>query len=403
MALGGAFWRFWCATVLANVGDGIRLAAFPLLAAGLTDDPVAVGLVAAAAALPWLVTGLIAGSLADRRSTRALLITADASRAVVLLGLIAVLLADRASIPLVAGAAFVLGVAETVRDTAAQTAVPRLVPAALLERANGRLVAGEVAGNEFVGPLVGGTLFAAGAWLPFAVNSAVAALGVLLVLTVPATLLALRAPVDPGDRPVAVAGGIRAGLRWLGGHRVLRRLVLVGVLVALADSAWFAVLVLYADARLGLGPVGFGVLLAAGAIGGLLGASLAERLIAGRRHAPVLRWSTAVATGAPVLLVAAPTRWAAVGVVVATSAAFGTFNVAALSLRHRLVPEQVLGRVVAAWRTAVLGAGALGALAGGTVASAYGLEAPFLLSAVLGAAAVVLWGRIARGGPAVAG
>jgi MFS family permease len=389
MALSGAFWRFWCATVLANVGDGIRLAAFPLLAASLTDDPGAVGLVAAAAALPWLVTGLLAGSLADRRSARSLLVVADTARALVLVGLVGALLADRASIPLAAAAAFVLGVAETVHDTAAQTVVPRLVPAPLLERANSRMVAGEIAGNEFVGPLVGGLLFAAGAALPFAVNSAVSAFGVLLVLSLPATLLSLRAATDRETE--AEPRGVRAGLRWLGRHRTLRTLAIAGALVALADSAWFAVLVLYAEVRLDLGAVGFGMLLAAGALGGLLGTAGAERLIGRERHVRVLSWSMAVATGSPALLLVAPTRWAAVVVVVTTSAAFALFNVAALSLRHRLVPERVLGRVVAAWRTAVLGAGALGALVGGAVAAGQGLEAPFLLSVVLGAVAVLLW------------
>ena len=399
MALGGAFWRFWCATVLANVGDGIRLAAFPLLAVGLTDDPIGVGVVAAAATLPWLVTGLLAGSLADRRSARLLLVAADASRSLILLGLIGALLADRADIPLVVAVAFGLGVAETVRDTAAQTVVPRLVPAALLERANGRMVAGEVAGNEFLGPLVGATLFATGAVLPFAVNSAVAAFGVLLVLTLPATLLSLRSAPTTGRGEKAVAAGVRAGLLWLVRHRTLRSLVAAGVLVALADSAWFAVLVLYADVRLDLGPVGFGVLLAVGALGGLVGASGAERVLGRRRHARVLSWSMAVATGSPALLLAAPTRWAAVVVVVTTSAAFGLFNVASLSLRHRLVPQHVLGRVVAAWRTAVLGAGAVGALVGGSVASAQGLNAPFVLSAALGVVAVLRWGTAVRRAP----
>jgi prepilin signal peptidase PulO-like enzyme (type II secretory pathway) len=102
---------------------------------------------------------------------------------------------------------------------------------------------------------------------------------------------------------------------------------------------------------------------------------------------------------APAVLLAVPTRWAAVVVVVATSAAFGVFNVAAASLRHRLVPEQFLGRVIAAWRTVVFGTGAIGAVAGGAVASAEGLDAPFVLSAVLGALAVAVWWSATRREP----
>lgn len=324
-ALGGSFWRFWCAAVLANVGDGIRMAAFPLLAASVTSDPAAVAAVAAASALPWLLTGLLAGSLADRRTARLLLTVADATCALVLLGLIAALMADRAGVWVVALAAFALGVGETVRDITAQTVLPRLVPTRLLERANSRMVAGEVAGNEFVGPLVGASLFAVGAALPFLANSAVLVFGVLLVLTLPAALLTRRPP-SPTAAAEVVPTGIRAGVLWLGRHRTLRPLVIAGAFVAVADSAWFAVCVLYTEIRLDLGAIGFGAILATGAAGGLAGALAAERVIAGRRHGTVLLWSMAVAGGVPVLLLAAPARWAAVVVVVVTSAAFGVFN-----------------------------------------------------------------------------
>ncbi|WP_353511304.1 MFS transporter [Intrasporangium sp.] len=391
MVLGAAFWRFWCAAVLANVGDGIRVAAFPLLAASLTNSPAAVGFVAAATALPWLVTGLPAGSLADRRGARVLLVVSDAVRISVLVALVVALVTDVTSVALVAVAAFLLGVAETVRDTAAQTVIPRLVNPALLERANSRLVAGEVAGNEFVGPLVGGSLFAVGAALPFVANSAALAIGVLLVLSVPTALLTLAAPgAEAGE---AVPSGVRAGLAWLGHHRTLRTLALAAALVALADSAWFAIFVLYTEARLSLGPVGFSTLLAVGALGGLGGAWVADRFIRGDHHGRVLLVSMALTTLTPALLVLSGTVWAALLVVVVTSGAFGVFNVAGASLRHRLVPHRVLGRVVATWRTVVYGAAALGALAGGMLASQRGLEAPFALSAVLGLVAVALWWR----------
>ncbi|SED81843.1 MFS transporter [Jiangella alba] len=402
MRLGDRFWRFWAAATLANLGDGIRMAAFPLLAASLTDDAFAVAAVGAAAALPWLVTGLAAGSLADRRSPRTLLAAADVGRIVVLLGLVAALLTGTATLPLVAVAAFALGVAETVRDTAAQTVVPRLVPSELLERANGRLVAGEVAGNEFAGPLIGAALFATGVALPFAANSATLAIAVLLVLSLPASLLSASARGGEAGAP-AVADGVRAGLGWLARQRVLRGLLGAAALVALADAAWFAVFVLYVDVRLGAGALGFGAFLAIGAAGGLAGALLAERLIGGRRHRAVLLGSIAVTAVTPALLLAAPSTWAAVVVVVATSGGFGVLSVAAVSVRQRLTPPGLLGRVTAAWRTVVFGSGAVGALGGGAVASWQGLQAPFVLSAVLGVVAVALWWSAGRGrGPLIA-
>ena len=400
MSLGGPFWTYWCAAVLVNVGDGIRLAAFPLLAAQLTDDPFMVGAVAAAGGLPWLLTGLLAGSMADRFGARLILPLADLARVMVLGGLLTLLLTDRAGILAVLAAAFALGVAETLRDTAAETVVPRLVPEDQFERAGGRLTAGALVGNEFVGPLVGGVLFGAGAALPFVASSAVTAFAVLLVLSLPAAVLRLLGPVAPAVQTAET--GTAAGLRWLRRQPVLRALVLVIALVALADSAWFAVFVLYTEQRLALGPTGFGALLALGAGGGLAGALLADRLVAGRRHTAVISWSAAAATCTPGLLLAAGDLWAAAVVVVVTSAAFGVLNVAAAGLRYRLVPRDLLGRVSAAWRTSAYVASGGGALAGGAVASAQGLAAPFALSVLVGGAATAMWLLATRTHPATA-
>jgi MFS family permease len=388
---------WWSAVVLANLGDGIRLAAFPLLAAQLTHQPLLVGAVAAAGGLPWLLTGLLAGSLADRVGPRRLLPLADTARGVVLAGLIALLVSERAGIAAVLAAAFLLGVAETVRDAAAETVVPLLVNQDQLERAGGRLTAGSLIGNEFAGPLLGGLLFGAGAVLPFITSSAATALAVLLVLTLPAAVLRLLAPLSPDER--TSNGGTRAGLQWLRRQRVAGSLVIVVALVALADSAWFAVFVLYTEGRLGLGPVGFGALLALGAGGGLTGALLADRLVRGRRHNGAVAWSSAVATASPALLLLAPALWAAGVVVVVSSAAFGILNVAAAGLRYRLVPRELLGRVSAAWRTSAYAASAGGALAGGLIASTQGLSAPFVLSVAIGAIATALWLTSTRTGP----
>ncbi|MEV5766844.1 MFS transporter [Micromonospora sp. NPDC052213] len=399
-ALGRPFWTFWTAAALANLGDGIRVAAFPLLAAALSDDPVAVAAVAAAQFLPWLVTGLLAGALADRRGAREIIAAADVGRVLVLSTLALTVAVGRAPIGLVVVAAFLLGVGETLRDTAAQTAVPRLVDDAQLEKANGRLVAGEIVGNEFVGPPVGALLFVAGAALPFAVNGASLALAVMLVLSLPLTL-ARPAPGAGAGGPSGGAAapardGALAGLRWLARQSVLRTLVLVGAAVAAADSAWFAIFVLYARDSLGLGALGFGLLLATGAGGGLAGSLVADRLIARFRHRHVLTWSMAVTAGAPALLVVAPHRVAAVAVVVSTSAAFAVLNVAALSLRQRLVPGDLLGRVVAASRVLTYGCTALGALAGGALAAGLGLDAPFLFSGAVAVAATVAWSVASR-------
>ena len=397
MSLGRPFWTWWSAAVLTNLGDGMRSAAFPLLATELTDEPLLAGAVAAASGLPWLLTGLVAGDLADRMGARRLLPAADTARVVVLAGLTALLVADRAGMTAVLSAAFLLGVAETVRDTAAETVVPRLVSDDQLERAGGRLTAGSLIGNEFAGPLFGGLLFGAGAAMPFLASGAATALAVLLVLSLPVAVLRLLTPLVPAE--ASAGSGTRAGVQWLRGQRVVGALVIVVALVALADSAWFAVFVLYTEGRLGLGPAGFGALLALGAGGGLVGALLADRLVAGRRHKGAVAWSSAIATLSPALLLLVPQLWAAAIVVIISSGAFGVLNVAAAGLRYRLVPGDLLGRVSAAWRTSAYAAGAGGALVGGLVASNFGLAAPFALSVAVGLVATVFWLPSTRTGP----
>ncbi|WP_431727390.1 MFS transporter [Verrucosispora sp. TAA-831] len=396
--LGRPFWTFWSAAALANLGDGIRVAAFPLLAAALTDDPLAVAVAAAAQFLPWLVSGLLAGALADRRSARTLLAAADTARVVVLATLATAVALGWATIALVVVTAFLLGIGETLRDTAAQAAVPRLVADADLEKANGRLVAGEIVGNEFVGPPVGAMLFVVGAAIPFAVNGATLALAVMLVLSLPLTLAHRSTGAPTDETPTAEGDGILAGLRWLIRQPMLRTLVLVTAAVAAADTAWFAIFVLYARDALGLGAFGFGLLLATGAAGGLIGSFAADRLVARFRHRHVLTWSTAVTAGVPVLLAVTPHRAAAVVVVVATSAAFAVLNVAALSVRQRLVPGGLLGRVIAASRMVTYSCTALGALAGGALAAGAGIEAPFVFSGVIAVAATVAWWFASRRG-----
>ncbi|TBL27719.1 MFS transporter [Verrucosispora sp. SN26_14.1] len=398
-SLGRPFWTFWSAAALANLGDGIRVAAFPLLAAALTDDPLAVAAVAAAQFLPWLVSGLLAGALADRRSPRTLLAAADTARVVVLATLATAVALGWATIALVVAAAFLLGIGETLRDTTAQTAVPRLVADAHLEKANGRLVAGEIVGNEFVGPPVGAMLFVVGAAIPFAVNGATLALAVMLMLSLPLTLAHRATSAPTTDETSNSEGdGILAGLRWLIRQPMLRTLVLVTAAVAAADTAWFAIFVLYARDALGLGAFGFGLLLATGAAGGLIGSFAADRLVARFRHRHVLTWSMAVTAGVPVLLAVTPHRAAAVVVVVTTSAAFAVLNVAALSVRQRLVPGGLLGRVIAASRMVTYSCTALGALAGGALATGAGIEAPFVFSGIIAVAATLAWWLASRRG-----
>lgn len=167
-------------------------------------------------------------------------------------------------------------------------------------------------------------------------------------------------------------------------------------------SARFAVLVLYSLQVLGLSEVGFGLLLAVGALGGIAGATGAGRW---SPRLP-LRWliASTLALSALTQLALGLTSSAviAVGLIALSSLAFGIWNVVTVTLRQRIAPEHLLGRVHATYRSVAMGAAPLGATVGGVAAAQLGVRAAFLIGVPLLAigtvAAVALLGPTATDG-----
>lgn len=386
-ALRAPFPRYWLSAFLADFGDGIRLAAFPLLAAGITRAPAAVAAVTAVQGLPWLLVGVGAGVVVDRSDRRRVMLAVDCARAAIIAALAVAVVLHAAGLALIYATAFVTGVGSALRDTAAEAAVPRLVPPDDLERANGRLVAGQIIGNELAGPAIGGWLFGVAAVLPFAVNAGALGIAVLLLLTLPSVF----GPV-PAVRTNAWRE-LRDGVRWLRGDRPIRHLTVAAGVVSAADAAWFAVLVLYVVRILHQPAATYGVLLAVGAIGGVAAGAASARIT--RRVGPVPALvATVVVLAATQLGLGLTANVVVTGVLLAfSSGAFAVFNVVAVTMRQRVVPPELLGRVGAIYRTVGRGAEAVGAVAGGVLATVAGLRAPMLLGAVplLAVAVLLAW------------
>jgi MFS family permease len=230
LQLGSRYWRLWWASTISNLGDGIDLAALPLLAAALTRDPRLVAGLAVAARLPWLLFALTAGALVDRVDRRALMVGVNLVRGG-LVAVIAVMVATGTTrIWLLYVISFLLGVNETLFDNAAQSLLPSIVAPALLETANGRQQAAEVVANSFAGPPLGGILFSLTASAPFWADSASFVIAAALI----ATISGAFRPTRPADSDLTPRPSIRAdiaeGIRWLHGHRLLRTLaMLLGV------------------------------------------------------------------------------------------------------------------------------------------------------------------------------
>jgi Na+/melibiose symporter-like transporter len=394
--LGTDFRRLWTASAVSNLGDGVTLVAAPLLVASLTPDPAAVAAAALAPQLPWLLLALVSGALVDRLDRRRLLVAVNLGRALVLAALAGAVLAGVATVPLVCLAFFLTGVGETLADTAAGALLPSVVPADRLEQANSRLSATFVIGNQFVAKPFGAYLFVCAAALPFGLDAATFGLAALLL-----ALLRWR-PVPAATPPSATAArrSLRAdvveGVRALWAVPVLRTLAGCIAVMNVAFCAAFAAFVLYARQRLGLAEVGYGLLLTASALGGLAGSALATRLRSRFGTPALLRAGLLIEIG--LQLVLAGTRNPVVaGVALAVWGGHAmVWGVLVVSLRQRLVPDRLRGRVTGVYALADLGGAALGTAAGGVLARATGsLLAPFwLAAAALTMLTVLVWHRL---------
>ena len=387
MARSRAFGTLLVAAGVSDLGDGVTLAAAPLLAASLTTDPRAVGAVAMAATLPWLLFALPSGAVADRADRRWLMVGSDVVRAACLCLLALAVLAGRASIPALAAVFFVTTAAQTLFHNASQAALPMVIDRDRLPRANARFQTVQIVGSELAGPALGGLLFAAVAPVPFAVDAASFAVSAGLLAMLPGRLRPHRDP----DAHTTLRADIAEGARWLLSHRVLRTICWVLAAENLVEMAGFAMLVLLARQVLDLGPGGYGLLLTGLAVGGLVGAALAERLhrrlgdaasLVGSTVAMAVAWALLAATVIPVLA----------GVAVATyGLAAVWWNAVTASFRQAVVPEQLQGRVNSAYRLVTWGAASVGAAAGGLVAAQVGLRALYAGAAILvGLLAVVI-------------
>ena len=260
--LGRSFRWLLASSWVTNLGDGITLAAGPLLVASQTPNPLAVAMAVFLQRLPWLLFGLYAGVVADRLDRRAIVITTGLVRVAILLLLTALILMRRVDVAVVLAALFLFGVTETFGDTTSTTLLPMLVGQYDLGIANARAMAGLVVWNQLVGPPVGAALFAAGMALPFVSESVCVLAGVLLISRV-----RLPGPGAPG-RSTRVRDEIREGWSWLWAHAAVRTLAITIFTFNVTFGAAWSVLVLYAHARLGMGAIGFGLISTAIAVGG---------------------------------------------------------------------------------------------------------------------------------------
>ncbi len=366
----------WWATGVNGVGDGAFAAAVPLLAVTVTRDPRLVSIVSAATYLPWLLLSLPAGALVDRHDRVALMWRAQAIQALIVAGIAILAAFGRIGIPVLALTSFGLGACAVVFGNAAQAVLPDVVPEPLLHQANGYQQTITTAGAQFAGPPLGSLLFAVAAALPFGVDAASFALSAALLATLPRHG---RERTKPPPMRTAIADGLRRLIR----HELLRTLaVLLGVNTFCFHLGNVS-LVLLATQTLRLDTRGYGLLLAGAAIGSLLGGLVSARLVARTGELPTLL--AALVTNVIVFVgIGLSPNAIVLGALLAANGFVTTlWSIVTVSLRQRIVPSELLGRVNSVYRMLGWGLIPLGALAGGLVADTFGLRAPYPVAGVL--------------------
>ncbi len=399
--LGHGFRWLMASTWVSNLGDGIAIAAGPLLVASQTDQEFLVALAALLLWLPPFLFALLAGALADRLDRRLIVITVDTLRVGVLALLAVSIVTDTVSIVLVLAAMFLLGTAEVFADNTASTFVPMLVHRDDIGLAQSRLQVGFITLNQLVGPPIGAFLFAAGMAWPFVAQGVVVLLAVVLL-----TRMALPPHGRDADaEPTRIRHDIVEGIRWTWHHAAIRTLVLTILIFNVTWGAAWSVLVLYAGQRLGLGAVGFGLIATVGACGGVLG-TLSYGWIT--RHVSLgnlMRIGLIIETLTHLVLALTTSPYVAMPVFFVFGAHAFIWGTTAITIRQRSVPMELQGRVGSVNLIGIFGGLVVGAGIGGVLAQHWGVTAPFWFAFVGSAIFVVLIWRqlrhIAHDEPAV--
>jgi MFS family permease len=383
-ALGPAYWRLWWANTVSSIGDGACVTALPLLAVTITTDPRLIAVVSAAFYLPWLLLSLPAGALVDRYDRATLMWRSQAVQALVIAAIAVLAAIGRTDIAVLAAAGLLLGSAEVVFSNAAQAVLPQLVPAELLPKANGNLQVSLTTGETFLGPPLGSALFAAARALPFGLDAGSFAASAALLFRLPGRR---RDAVSASAAAAGAGGGMRAriaeGLRWLFRHRLLRTLAVILGVIGFCNQMGQAVLVLLATQTLHVGTRGYGLLWSVAAVGSIVGGVVNPALTRRLGQLPSLIIAMVAIVGVFIGIGLAPDAVTA-GLLMACNGFFVTmWNIVTVSIRQRIVPGDLLGRVNSAYRMLGWGLMPAGALAGGFVAHVAGLRAPYIVGGIV--------------------
>lgn len=262
------FRRLFLAHAASRAGDAFNAVALVVLVFRLTGSGVGVATTVVFEVVPVILFGPLAGVVADRYPRRSVMVAADMLRAV-LVGLLAVV---HGEVALAYGVAFGVSVGTIAFNPAAASLVPDVVEEDELVAANTALWTVAVVAQIILAPLAGGLIAWAGVGVAFGLNA---------VSYLVSALLLRGVDVASARARLAVVGwaAVREGLEVVRQSQLLRRLAVVQVLASLSAGATSGLLVVLAAESLGVGPAGFGVLLACIGAGAAFGPLVLRRYV----------------------------------------------------------------------------------------------------------------------------
>jgi MFS family permease len=387
--LGARFVKLWAASTTSALGSGLTVIAAPLYVASRTSNPLIVSGVTGAAWLPWLLFALPGGVLVDRVDRRRLMVVIDWIRVAAMVALATAVLTRHGSIALLYVVVFVINTGEIVFRSASQAMIPAVVPRARLERANGWLVGGDMLMQGMLAGPLAGFLFAVAVSIPFFVNAGTYVASAVLISLVAGTyrtsprLAAAALGRSEAGALRSVRAEIAEGFRWLMGQRLLRTMAILIGLLNVTLTAATAVLVLLARERLGLGSVGYGLLFTCLAAGGILGSVIGDRLIGWVTATWTIRIGLLIEAGMHLALATSRNAYFIGFALFAFGVHGALWTIVGASLRQRLTPPEMLGRVGSTALFVAAGGNCVGALLGGVIASSFGITAPYWIGFVV--------------------
>jgi MFS family permease len=381
------------AYAISAIGSEVTVLAIPIAAAILLGaSPLQMGLLTAAGTAPYVGFALVVGAWVDRlRRRRPLMIAADLVAAAALLTVPLAWALGLLSVPQLVAVELVVGVARVTFRPAFSTHLPEVVPPVAVTAAYSRLRASEATAT-IAGPTLGGSLVTL-------LTAPVAVLVDALSFVLSALLVGkVRTPERVGFEPPPrrrLAQEISEGMSYLVRDRRLRAIAGAAANVNFFGLMVFALLVVYLTRDHDFTPLMIAAVTIAGGLGALAGALVAPR-VAERigRGRTIIMGSAVFSFGMIAFPAAHGPRWLVLAILCANEVVMGVgimlFDVTTGAFYVTDIPAEIRGRVSASMGTISQGVKALGALAGGGLATAYGVR-PALWVAAVGATTTVLW------------